>query len=299
MGGSLSAKAGGSGSVAHTTQPLEHFKSVPAFLAEEHPKSLMRRPPPFGYYNDATTIDDVERIVRNTSTPPPNLRTNLSCAVVGNSGTLKFGALGHEIDQSDIVFRVNHAPPPHLPEGLSHVQYTGKKTIYRVVTSGWRGEFRRDPRARLLIICDVDHSLAACHRPLAAHGPHPHLHVVNPLFYDAVRVHAGNSGMPLAGLVTVALALRMCGGVRVYGLSTNRATSHEQPCAYYWSCSATYSHPRSDHDDLFVQRRWQYKLRGAYTDRAYHSRRVSVHDFPAHARTLERWNASGLISIRV
>ena len=80
--------------------------------------------------------------------------------------------------------------------------------------------------------------------------------------------------IPLNGVVAVAAAVRQCGTVDVYGLST--MSSPRTTCSYYWECQ-----------------------RGK-SDAWYHARPgdAAFHDFRGNARTLLRWNASGVIRIR-
>lgn len=285
---------------------MHHLRATTPFLVDERPEALLVAAPPFGYSGDhlhgSNSVDDrtadVRRRVRKASRPPAAVWG--SCAVVGNSGTLKLDDLGAEIDAHDAVFRVNHAPPPHLPEGAPYARYAGTRTTYRVVTSGWRDEQRRDPNARLLVVCDTN-SLVECHeQPVRASAL---VHAVNPRFFEAVRQHAGSSRTPLAGLVAVSLALTMCGRVAVYGLSTSRLSPpraghapRSPVCAYYYSCSALGNRPSPEVD---VAVPFAMPRTPRYTDGAYHSRWATSHDFAAHARTLELWNASHLVSIRV
>ena len=92
-----------------------------------------------------------------------------------------------------------------------------------------------------------------------------------------VRRHADKRkrAIPLTGVVAVAMAIRSCARVDVYGMSTMSAGARRS-CFYYWSC-------------------------GQGTDARYHSRPgdAEFHDFRGNALALLRWNASGHIRIRV
>ena len=114
---------------------------------------------------------------------------------------------------------------------------------------------------------------AACQNVLFAR-PREHMHNVNPIFYAAVRrtTDKRKKAIPLTGVVAVAAAIRMCSSVDVYGMST---MTHAKACFYYWQCHGT--------------------------DKWYHSRPgdAAFHDFRGNALALTRWNASGLIRIRV
>ena len=210
----------------------------------------------------------------------PTVRRFGSCAVVGNSGTLRLAALGAEIDAHEAVLRVNHAPAPHTPLGQKYVAHAGTRTTWRVVTSRWFDEEKKDPTQRLLVVCDRPF-VYSCQNLLFESGPKPLAHSVNPRFYAAVRRHTGDSQIPLAGLVAAALAMRSCDTVDVYGLSTMQEHDPKQKvCGYYYQCGGG---------------------PGMHSDMAYHSRPGDrdFHDFEAHARSLLAWNASGALRIRV
>ena len=255
----------------------------PVFFKQEDPDRLMRHPPPFGYKFQSITADRVRQLQRNATMPQQ--KAFGSCAVVGNSGTLKLRTLGAEIDAHDAVFRVNHAPAPSTPEGHKHVAYAGSRTTWRVVTSRWFDEEKRNPTQTLLVVCDRPF-IYSCQNILFENGPKPLAHSVNPLFYGAVRRHTGASKIPLAGLVAAAIAVSSCQTVDVYGLSTmqydERKATPGSPrvCGYYYACGGA---------------------PGLASDRAYHSRPgdAEYHDFRAHAQTLLKWNRSGVVRIRV
>ena len=251
--------------------------SVPLFFKEESPLKLMQREPPFGYNFHRIKVERVKELQRN-ATVPQQQRFG-TCAVVGNSGTLLLRELGDEIDAHDAVFRVNHAPVPSSPEGQKYVKHAGAKTTWRIVTSRWFDEEKKDPSQTILALCDRPF-IYSCQNLLFESGPKPRIHNVNPLFYAAVRRHTGDSKIPLAGLVAAAIALKACASVDVYGLSTMRTPEVGQKvCAYYYQCNQ----------------------RGELSDLAYHNRPGDreFHDFEAHARTLEAWNESKMLRIQV
>ena len=273
------------------------FKRTPLFFKEESASELMKFVPPFGYKFQKMDVKGVLERQKNATLPPTQKFT--TCAVVGNSGTLKLAEMGAEIDSHDAVFRVNHAPPPHFPEGQKHIRIAGSKTTWRIVTSRWFDEARRDPEQRLLVLCDRPF-LYSCQNILFETGPKALAHPVNPRFYGAVQSFAGASKIPLAGLVTAAIAVKICDSVSTYGLSTMQIPDHPagggggkargngagksaggpRVCGYYYACSGA---------------------PGLRSDAAYHSRPgdAEFHDFPAHAATLRRWNESGMLQIRV
>lgn len=127
-------------------------RHVPLFFKDEDPDSLMQHPPPYGYRFQRITQSSVR--ARQANATVPTKRHFGSCAVVGNSGTLKLKELGAEIDSHDAVFRVNHAPGPQTAEGQKYVRWSGSRTTWRIVTSRWFDEAKRDPTQRILAVCD-------------------------------------------------------------------------------------------------------------------------------------------------
>ena len=107
--------------------------------------------------------------------------------------------------------------------------------------------------------------------------------MINPRFYEMVRRQTDKrkNAIPLTGVVAVAVAMRSCDSVDVYGLST--MSSARPACFYYWRCGGGLT------------------AATALTDAKYHSRPgdAEFHDFKGNAQALLRWNASGLIHIRV
>ena len=124
-------------------------------------------------------------------------------------------ALGAEIDAHDAVLRVNEAP---IWANLSD-RIGAKTTWYIDSFAAWRnaygGGVRESEVIESLVICDRPF-LNECHRALI---DHPHAHAINPLFYFDIRQHAGYSRIPLTGLLAVAVAMRSCDRVDVYGFS--------------------------------------------------------------------------------
>ena len=309
---------------------VELFRRTPLFFKEESAAVLMQHEPPYGYKFQKMNVKGVSERQANATLPPFQRFT--TCAVVGNSGTLKLASLGAEIDGHDAVFRVNHAPPPHTPEGQKYVGIAGTRTTWRVVTSRWFDEEKRDPAQRLLVLCDRPF-LYSCQNILFEKGPKPLAHNVNPRFYAAVQKHAGYSKIPLAGLVTAAIALKACDRVSLYGLSTMQT-----PDAAGGGGAGAFSGSRgsgsrgrggrgrgSGRGGSSSSGRgnarggggagggggggvrvcgYYFACRGApglQSDAAYHSRPgdAEFHDFQAHANTLLGWNASGALTIRV
>ena len=189
--------------------------SVPLFFKEESPLKLMEREPPFGYNFHRIKVERVKELQRN-ATVPQQQRFG-TCAVVGNSGTLLLRELGNEIDAHDAVFRVNHAPVPSSPEGQKYVKHAGAKTTWRIATSRWFDEEKKDPAQTILAMCDRPF-IYSCQNLLFESGPKPRIHNVNPLFYAAVRRHTGDSKIPTILLIAcddlMIASLSRCGGTQ-------------------------------------------------------------------------------------
>jgi len=293
---------------------------------------MLRHEPPFGFsrVGNGIRLKLVKAWLRNATSPP--VLNHGSCAVVGNSGILRLREDGREIDAHDAVIRVNHAPPPHQSIGKRLQRFSGNKTTWRVVTSRWLEEANRDPFARLLILCDQAW-VSDCQRDVFVNGSHPLRHLVSPRFYAAVREYSGQSRIPLAGLVAVAVALRSCASVDVYGMSVLAAPklqaemdpSNNAPSASPRE-SPSMLHPLAARRNRSTRARgsaglfhrtvdgvskricgYYYLCRGRHvhegirSDRSYHLGRPGdavFHDFAAHARTLLAWNRSGVIRLR-
>jgi len=72
----------------------------------------------------------------------PKLRAN-RCAVVGNGGSLSNATLGKEIDEHDIVIRVNQGPTS------GYETLAGSRTSVRMLNHKWSKEYRLTKRLRL------------------------------------------------------------------------------------------------------------------------------------------------------
>ena len=305
------------------------FDGAPLWFADEDPAELLRYAPPYGYSYRRCTLRTVKAFQRNATRP--RVRRFNSCAVVGNSGSLRLAELGAEIDSHDAVLRVNHAPVAHRREGSYYAPYAGRRTTWRVVTSRWRDQRLKDKDQRLLVICDGS-SIGGCQRALFRHAD-PLAHSVNPRFLAAVRQHTGRSRIPLAGFVAVAIALRTCARVDTYGISAMqhadpeylgnatayvldeavasgfrvrlklpprgplpRYSSSDRPrvCGYYWHCGLALAGPTSSPRLVLASP-------GLTSDAAYHRRSgdAAYHDFEAHAQALLRWNQTGQIRMRI
>ncbi|KAK3239426.1 hypothetical protein CYMTET_50658, partial [Cymbomonas tetramitiformis] len=90
-----------------------------------------------------------------------------SCAVVGNSGTLRGGSrMGLHIDHHDIIFRVNQAPTE------SDGGFTGDRTIVRMLSPTWVKHYARldvkRPYSGVLTHHPTEQQSHARHHDLAA-----------------------------------------------------------------------------------------------------------------------------------
>ena len=206
------------------------------------------------------------------------------------------------------MIRVNHAPVAHSAAGLKYARWAGSKTTWRVVTSQWFREEKRDPTARILAVCDRAF-VYSCQNLLMGNpgslsvGPNPRVHSVNPRFYGQVRALVGRSQIPLAGHVAVAVAQRSCRSVDVYGISHIGGLSgpsdkrrrapvspvaagrSPRPCGYYYNTDVATG-----------------RCTSRETNEKYHFGRpgdAAFHDFSARAERLLRWNESGAIRIQV
>jgi hypothetical protein len=248
------------------------FGGAPLFVADEPSASqLLRRSYPFGL---APSPFRLAQCYRSIATRPPRA-VFATCAVVGSSGSLKGGALGREIDEHEAVIRVNSAPV------AGYVADVGYRTTWRVLASKAWGAWRNTSmwaratgeEEEALVVCDRPF-LHECQRALFTDGG-ARVHAVSPNFYFEVRRHCGRSRIPLTGLVAVALAMRSCASVDVYGFTHGldpRAMAHSA-CEYYWSSEPCRAN-------------------------GYTRRGVAYHDYRRSAEALSRWNLSGRIRLR-
>ena len=209
------------------------FGGVPLYMIDEEPERLMRHKPPYGYNFRGFTRDAL--LAKRSHASLPAVREYDSCAVVGSSGTLLRMQLGREIDMHDAVIRVNAAPT--MRKFDSHA---GARTTWRVFSSPHADsdfKFKEQdlfPNTTMLVVCDRPY-VYSCQNVLFANRK-PLMHGISPIFYAAVRRHTDKRkhAIPLTGVVAVAIAIRSCRTVDVYGMST---MTGPRACFYYWSCS--------------------------------------------------------------
>ena len=269
-------------------------------MVEEQVSRLMRNAPPYGYQfgRGRTAFSREELVAKRRNATLPERRAFDSCAVVGSSGSLLHARHGKEIDEHQAVFRVNSAPTAR------YEQHTGRRTTWRVVASPHAAsdyrfhEQAQYPDETMIVVCDRPYVYSCQH--VLFKSAKRRMHALNPIFYAHVRKQTSlrrdqSRTIPLTGVVAVAVAMRVCRTVDVYGLSTVAASkdndaggSRKKPargrthdgakptCFYYFRC-------------------------GGSTDDWYHRRPgdAEFHDFGGNAAALLRWNASGQVRLLV
>jgi hypothetical protein len=229
-------------------------------FAHESISQLMRHVPPYGFRFPGFTAQHLDKFKQNASTR--ELPSYNSCAVVGNSGILLTKHHGSLIDAQDAVFRVNNAVTD--PKYRTHV---GNRTTLHISSSSWMKRAKLHPRRDILVVCDMPFVNSCQNILFASHRTNVRL--VNPIFYKSVRDLVGNSRIPLTGFVAIAIAMRTCKNVLLFGFSTGARSA----CAYYYYCKST--------------------------DAAYHERTGDslFHDFKSHKTQLRQWNESGVLRL--
>lgn len=121
----------------------------------------------------------------------------------------------------------------------------------------------------------------------------PHVHPLSPTFYHAVweRMVDGASRIPSTGMLAVAIALRSCARIRVYGFGNGNADGNrsaaatERSCAYYFDCHNGRASPRA----------------AVSTDAQYFSRFTKEnwrhHNFRVQVAVLRCWHRAGRIAL--
>ena len=90
-----------------------------------------------------------------------------------------------------------------------------------------------------LVICEFQTWVGSCHQHLYGNlkaRERERVHAVNPLFFHELfsNVLGGGGHTPTTGLLAVALALRACTTVDVYGYGNG--ASNTSSCWYYYRC---------------------------------------------------------------
>lgn len=233
----------------------------------------------------------------NGTRAPPTLTGR--CAVVGNSGSLLNDRRGELIDGHDEVIRFNAAP-----SGGTWSEDVGSKSTLRILSS-WVAKMRtwhpNDTRATghsTLLFC-MANWVGACVR----RGVHPPLAqqsrrwLINPAFVRRVREALLRSSrppskqtvLPSAGLLGVAIALRTCARVTLFGfgnpLRDAAASASGSTCEHYYECGGGGGQLASE---------------GRYFSGAHHSNPgLRNHDWAAQWALLTDWVAAGRGRLRL
>lgn len=245
-------RGGARRSAAAPERLLRALHETSLYLADESVATLAQAPPPFGFgmWHCITNAKDrkcfstelcrkgsvdsrrLGELLRRTRTAPPRRRatlTNKTCAVVGNSGTLRHAALGAEIDTHDAVIRVQGAPL-----GRKHAPYVGLRTTLWVRSSLIHAYPSADG-VDVVVVCNMPR-VDKCHDNVWRYSaPRYRLRALSPRFLYAVRNLTGGL-IPLTGIVAIMLALKSCASVSAYGFYGG---ANSTACRYYYDCSST------------------------------------------------------------
>ena len=288
---------------AQTTSPmaLVHFRVLgPASLVEADASRLCELHAPFGFRNLLALKDAPHawgELVRGSrscteavagmqavGTAARHLSASLSaprgsCAVVGSSSSLLGAGQGASIDAHAHVIRVNRAPAQPAVD-------VGSRTDLAVVhgTSAWTAYHRANGRSAApslgyAVYCMGE--FGACIRYTHSQPAEARMSQVSPLMVDQLHgalIAEGQQSeryrLPSTGLVAIALARSLCNRTSIFGFDLSAPNeSSGGSCARYYNCNANTSKYFS-HD---FERR--------------------VHDFPAQARLLSDWVASGAVQV--
>ena len=224
--------------------------NAPVFLRDEADLvTLQKREPPYGLCCNSSWLTKQKRTaahVLRASTAPQQKRF-ASCAVVGTSGTLLSDKLGGEIDAHDAVLRVNVHPKARGDAAVTQLaKHVGRRSTWHLASAAFHSEIRR-PYSRshaadeqTLLICEFQTVIGSCFVELMhLSAASTHAHMVNPLLFYELHELMRNGGarkgagrIPTTGLLAVAVAMRSCDRVDVYGYGNGQASS----CIYYYMC---------------------------------------------------------------
>jgi hypothetical protein len=191
-----------------------------------------------------------------------------TCAVVGSAGNLRTARLGPAIDAHDAVFRINAAPT------MGHEAAVGARTTWRIHNSEKPFFMAALNASELQVgVCHMSW-IGACQRQ-AFSGMHADgFALLNPVFYSQLWDMLGrprHKQTPSTGLLAIAIALGVCGRVRLFGYS--RSTDARIKCGrHYWECP-----------------RW------AETKAGYHDPKHTFHAWLEEERLRLRWLERGVV----
>uniref|UniRef100_A0A061S3I5 Alpha-N-acetyl-neuraminate alpha-2,8-sialyltransferase (Sialyltransferase 8E) n=1 Tax=Tetraselmis sp. GSL018 TaxID=582737 RepID=A0A061S3I5_9CHLO len=154
-----------------------------------------------------------------------------SCAIVGNSGTLRFGSFGADIDGHDMVYRFNQAPT----DGYS--EHVGGKTTFESLNAKFAHSLLnddqawhwRDPPATFIFFEPL--KLKDTYMEIRKRYPEVPAYMFSPAFayqahrlYDRLQENLQAAGMgcfsgekPMSGFYAVLFAVSACDSVDLYG----------------------------------------------------------------------------------
>ncbi|XP_066298338.1 CMP-N-acetylneuraminate-beta-1,4-galactoside alpha-2,3-sialyltransferase-like [Branchiostoma lanceolatum] len=99
-------------------------KDIPLFVTNDYKSysSVMNYPPPFGLRGTDKDLTSVLKVLPQASTMPENIERIQCkrCVVVGSGGILLGKKLGPQIDDFDIVIRMNNGPVTGYEEDVGH-----------------------------------------------------------------------------------------------------------------------------------------------------------------------------------
>lgn len=235
-------------------------------MAAERPRHLLRKHAPYGLYMDGSSDAQMRAILATyqMNVSQPISCNHHSCAVVGSAGNLRGSGLGAAIDAHDAVFRINAAPV------ILHAADVGIRTTWRIHNSE-KPYFMAslDVPELQVNICHMQW-IGSCQSQAWSGAYSDTVAYVNPVFYSELwsllgrRKHA-----PSTGLLAIALALRTCDSVSVFGFSVR---GEPDTCrGHYWE------RPNCRHQ-------------------SYTSANHPFHDWPTEQKLRAHWHASGLFT---
>lgn len=243
--------------------------SAPLFIASESARKLAAAKAPYGLMmggqTEAQMTAKIRKYRRNSSLP---LTCQFAtCAVVGSSGALRNANFGAAIDAHDAVIRINAAPTRRFEVAV------GARTTWRVHNSEkpYMMAARGLPELQVSI-CHMSW-IGSCQHQAFSGAFADTLAYVNPRFYSQLFSLLGrprDKQSPSTGLLAIALALGVCGRVRIFGFGSAGGSAGRR-CKHYWECLP-----------------WEDESK-------YHDPLHSFHDWQAEERLREIWLEHGVI----
>jgi len=154
-----------------------------------------------------------------------------SCAIVGNSGTLRYGNFGTEIDEHDMIYRFNQAPTG------PYSKYVGSRTTFESLNAKFAHALQnedpdwmwRDPMASYIFFEPL--KLKDTYIDIRKRHPGVQAYMFSPAFaYQAHRIYdrlqeklqaAGfgcfSGEKPMSGFYAILYILDVCNSVDLYG----------------------------------------------------------------------------------